>query len=133
MPFARKKARGPGLAHASSSAARRALRRTHAEHNPRAAGTLALVFCGLCVRPYLVENTVSRPICEVKQPQAWSVLRSGMTREPQVSHATRFFAQRPESACWHAPGGGEEQKHKAKIGKKEEALSGLSKNLVCVD
>ena len=22
------------------------------------------------VRPYLVENTVSRPICEVKQPQA---------------------------------------------------------------
>ena len=40
-----------------------------------------------CVRPYLVENTVSRPICEVKQPQARLVLRSVMTREPRVSYA----------------------------------------------
>ncbi len=34
------------------------------------------------VRPYLVESTTSRPICEVKQPQAQPVLRSLMTREP---------------------------------------------------
>lgn len=34
------------------------------------------------VRPYLVENTISRPICEVKQPQAQLVLRSVMTWEP---------------------------------------------------
>jgi hypothetical protein len=43
------------------------------------------------VRPYLVENTVSRPICEVKQPQAPLVLRSGMTREPVVSYSQLFF------------------------------------------
>ena len=43
------------------------------------------------VRPYLVENTVSRPICEVKQPQARSVLRSGMTREPRVLYPNTFF------------------------------------------
>ena len=35
-----------------------------------------------CVRPYLVESTTSRPICEVKQPQAQLVLRSVMTWEP---------------------------------------------------
>ena len=48
--------------------------------------------CGLlwpiCVRPYLVESTTSRPICEVKQPQASLVLRSVMTWEPGVSYAT---------------------------------------------
>ena len=38
------------------------------------------------VRPYLAEN-ISRPICEVKQPQAPSVLRSGMTRETGVSYS----------------------------------------------
>ena len=35
-----------------------------------------------CVRPHLVESTTSRPICEVKQPQAQLVLRSVMTWEP---------------------------------------------------
>ena len=47
------------------------------------------------VRPYLVESTTSRPICEVKQPQAPSVLRSGMTREPGVTYPFRFVALRP--------------------------------------
>ena len=42
------------------------------------------------VRPYLVENTISRPICEVKQPQAWLVLMSEMTREPQVPYPILF-------------------------------------------
>ena len=42
------------------------------------------------VRPYLVESTTSRPICEVKQLQAQSVLRSVMTREPWVSYS-RFL------------------------------------------
>ena len=47
--------------------------------------------CPSWVRPHLVENTTSRPICEVKQPQAWLVLRSVMTREPQVSYS--FLSQ----------------------------------------
>ena len=36
------------------------------------------------IRPNSAESTTSRPICEVKQLQAWIVLRSVMTREPQV-------------------------------------------------
>ena len=47
-----------------------------------------LLHAPLCVRPHLAESTVSRPICEVKQLQAQLVLRSGMTRELWVSHAT---------------------------------------------
>ena len=43
------------------------------------------------VRPYLVENTISRPICEVKQLQAKLVLRSVMTREPLVLVPPHFF------------------------------------------
>ena len=43
------------------------------------------------VRPYLVESTTSRPICEVKQLQAQLVLRSVMTREPWVSYSPTFF------------------------------------------
>ena len=42
------------------------------------------------VRPYLVESTTSRPICEVKQLQAQLVLRSVMTREPWVSYSQHF-------------------------------------------
>ena len=43
------------------------------------------------VRPYLVENSPSRPIWEDKQPQAKLVLRSVMTREPLVSYSPDFF------------------------------------------
>lgn len=45
------------------------------------------------VRPHLVESTTSRPICEVKQPQAPLVLRSVMTWEPGVSYSKKktFF------------------------------------------
>jgi hypothetical protein len=39
----------------------------------------------------LVGNTTSRPICEVKQPQATLVLRSEMTREPGVLYSNFFF------------------------------------------
>ena len=43
------------------------------------------------VRPYLVENSPSRPIWEDKQPQAKLVLRSVMTREPLVSYSPDFL------------------------------------------
>ncbi len=43
------------------------------------------------VRPYLVESTTSRPICEVKHQQAALVLRSVMTREPAVSYSQKSF------------------------------------------
>ena len=45
----------------------------------------------LWVRPYLVESTTSRPICEVKHQQAALVLRSVMTREPAVSYSQKSF------------------------------------------
>ena len=43
------------------------------------------------VRPHLAESTTSRPICEVKQPQAALVLRSVMTWEPAVSYSKKHF------------------------------------------
>ncbi len=53
------------------------------------------------VRPHLVENTTSRPICEVKQPQASLVLRSVMTWEPGVLYSL-FFGPRHTAGCRHA-------------------------------
>ena len=51
------------------------------------------------VRPYLAENTISRPICEVKQPQALLVLRSVMTWEPSVPYSlfSNFFLVEDEN------------------------------------
>ena len=50
------------------------------------------------VRPYLVENTTSRPICEVKQPQAQLVLRSVMTWEPWVLYSLFWGVPEPHAA-----------------------------------
>ncbi|ORC85704.1 uncharacterized protein TM35_000331610, partial [Trypanosoma theileri] len=43
------------------------------------------------VRPYLAECTISRPICEVKRPQASLVRRSVMVLEPGVPHPPQLF------------------------------------------
>jgi hypothetical protein len=66
-------------------------------HMAFAASTLLLCW----VRPYLAESTTSRPICEVKQPQAASVLRSVMTREPAVSYSQNIFRTVPGSPHGH--------------------------------
>ena len=53
--------------------------------------TLGHDFSRSWVRPHLAESTTSRPICEVKQPQAALVLRSVMTWEPAVSYSKKHF------------------------------------------
>ena len=68
------------------------------------------------VRPYLVESTTSRPICEVKQPQAPSVLRSGMT--PGTRSDVPFSICRVEAA--------EEVQRTAALNAKETAADGAS-------
>ena len=53
------------------------------------------------VRPHLAECTTSRPICEVKQPQARLVLRSVMTWEPRVLYP-KLFSHTPKMSAAYA-------------------------------
>lgn len=68
-------------------------KRKHSARVRRKATTIfaSPLFINFCVRPYYVENTVSRLICEVKPRQARWVLRWVTTRETWVLYAFLFF------------------------------------------